>query len=148
VPPTQQQQQQPGPAAQEEDWEGDDDDRAHAVAGVPAVQHDGVLGVQQSLLDLEPLPDCVPEEQRRTHGGSPASPESSATRSARPAGIDAPHDFDPLGALTEAELGRPGQQQRGELIDLDGGSSGAEGSLSAQPVPSADSVRRLQDLLL
>lgn len=33
----------------------EEDDRAHAVPGVPAVEHDGVLGVRESLFDLEPL---------------------------------------------------------------------------------------------
>lgn len=44
-------------------------DRAHPVPGVPTVQHDGRLGVRQSLMDLEPLPDGEAYEQQP--GGSP-----------------------------------------------------------------------------
>ena len=76
-----QQQQQAAAAQQAGEWE----DRAHAVPGVAAVAHDGVLGVRQSLLDLEPLPPgYVPDDPSTSSsasGGGGGGASSSHQRS-------------------------------------------------------------------
>ncbi len=91
--PQRQEEQQDGAAG----WE--QYDRAHPVPGVPTVQHDGRLGVRQSLMDLEPLPDgelgyeqqlggspCGGSHQRSSSGGSGSLGGDGSSRLAHSSG--------------------------------------------------------------
>ncbi|KAL4443884.1 hypothetical protein ABPG75_011621 [Micractinium tetrahymenae] len=116
---------------------GEYEDRAHAVPGVPAVEHDGVLGVRQSLIDLEPLSELSALEQQQHTTVQPpsmhhhqASGHSRLAGSAHSSGSSdgdqrllqegavaaspaPPAAFDPLGAVLHP-LPPEGEQQHQE----------------------------------
>jgi hypothetical protein len=134
--------------------DGDDDgDRAHAVPGVHAVEHDGVLGVPESLIDLEPLSDMIPQgdqqqnqqrqvqqqRQQQFAGSSSGSTDWAAafedSSTAAAAGTD----------LLEGEAVQPTQQQQDELISLDDDQPGPSKSSA---VASAGVRSQFEDLLL
>ena len=138
----------------------EDDERAHAVPGVHAVEHDGVLGVRQSLLDLEPLPDSLldPQQQQQEQeeeapscGGSSGSSGSGYSGGGGGGGGSAPtSSFDPLGAVVHPS---PVAPAAGELISLDAGPGesapeAAHRSGPAAATPPGDMRSQLQDLLL
>jgi hypothetical protein len=126
-----------------------------------------VLGVRQSLLDLEPLPDSLRDQQQQqqdqqqtplSRGGS-ASPRgrgylgSGCSSSSAPAA-----SFDPLGAVAHPTSVAPAT---GELISLDAEPEGAAPAAAPPPQRSdpaaaapqpqlqqGDVRSQLQDLLL
>ncbi|KAL4449511.1 hypothetical protein ABPG77_007155 [Micractinium sp. CCAP 211/92] len=128
--------------------EAEGEDRAHAVPGVPPVEHDGILGVRQPLIDLEPLSEPPAQEQQQgtwqppgvqhqaqEHGSLAGSPRSSAggtggqwppgegAAAAPPAPAPA---FDPLGAVPHAvpsggEQWHQAEQQQGATAGPAGG---------------------------
>ncbi|EFN60062.1 hypothetical protein CHLNCDRAFT_133330 [Chlorella variabilis] len=138
----QQQEAGQGPASLGEQEECD---RAHAVPGVPAVEHDGVLGVRQSLLDLEPLSDLLPEQQQQQQamlpGGEPAARGSGSsslvpgggsggsgsggepwapplTTAGAPSAAPPAAAFDPLGAVGQPGApAQPARQQQQQQMD-------------------------------
>jgi hypothetical protein len=159
-----QQQQQQLLLTEEEEAAFDEDERAHAVPGVHAVEHDGVLGVRQSLLDLEPLPDSLLEQQQQQQAspsrGSSSSSSGSGSGSgsgySAGGGSSAPaSSFDPLGAMAHPPPAAPVAPASGELISLDADPEEAAPAASQQrsgpaaPLPPHGGVRsQLQDLLL
>ncbi|PSC67145.1 putative phosphoinositide phosphatase SAC9 [Micractinium conductrix] len=102
----------------------DDDDRAHAVPGVAAAVHDGVLGVRQSLLDLEPFPDDeLPPAERHLHAQPPLAQQEQQhgvdswggdLEAELAAAAAPPAAFDPLGAVPHPEASPPSSQQQEE----------------------------------
>ncbi|PSC67092.1 putative phosphoinositide phosphatase SAC9 isoform X1, partial [Micractinium conductrix] len=97
---------------------------AHAVPGVAAAVHDGVLGVRQSLLDLEPFPDDeLPPAERHLHAQPPLAQQEQQhgvdswggdLEAELAAAAAPPAAFDPLGAVPHPEASPPSSQQQEE----------------------------------
>lgn len=113
----------------------------------PAVEHDGVLGVRQSLIDLEPLSEsCGPEEQQQQQhaalqppgmrhqayepsylaGGDGSTVGQTLQDGARAAPPAPPAAYDPLGAVLhplppEGEQRHEAEQLRSSAVGTGGG---------------------------
>lgn len=108
-------------------------DRAHPVPGVLTVQHDGRLGVRQSLLDLEPFPDGELAYEQQLGGPPGGHQRSSSGGSGSLGGASSSRLAHSSGEPSAASL----PVERSSLACSSGSGEEQAEELAAEPAPPA-----------